>query len=184
MSIQFACRSCGRAIEVDDEWAHRLVECPYCHDTVTAPGISSFHAPQVRKVETPPAWPSEGAVAPAAPVAPGGNAIALVALVLAVAAVGLLIWVTISCGPAWQQAMEGATSQEEMQKIFTTAFEKQEPWAVRMGLGMLGLMGLWLTGIICSLVGICRRPRRAAAIVALLIQLGLAAMLLSGMAGA
>ena len=42
MSIQFHCPGCRQPIEVDREWAERLVACPYCRQTVTAPAESDL----------------------------------------------------------------------------------------------------------------------------------------------
>jgi hypothetical protein len=41
MAIQFDCVACGKRVEIDDAWGGRLVECPYCHDTITAPAYST-----------------------------------------------------------------------------------------------------------------------------------------------
>jgi hypothetical protein len=46
MSIQFDCVACGKRIEIDDAWGGRLVECPYCRDTITAPAYSTGNAPE------------------------------------------------------------------------------------------------------------------------------------------
>ncbi len=51
MAIQFNCISCLKAIEVADEWRNRLVECPYCGDTITAPGISQLRPPVTEPVD-------------------------------------------------------------------------------------------------------------------------------------
>lgn len=51
MAIQFKCRECGQAIEVDDELAEQSAECPYCHAVVTVPRES-------RLEESPPAEPA------------------------------------------------------------------------------------------------------------------------------
>lgn len=184
MAIQFACRSCGRSIEVDDEWAHRLVECPYCHDTVTAPGISELRPPQARKLEAPPPWEPEAVVPGGVAVAAGRfNTVAIAAFVLAAATVALLIWLSITTGPDLEKALGGVKDTAEMQRILGEALEKKEPWAIRYMFGLLGMAGLWLAGVICGLIGVVRPRRRGWAILALLILFGLALLVAFGAAG-
>lgn len=55
MAIQFYCSGCGQAIEVDDEYAKRLIACPFCHATVEAPAASALIRPQA--VPSTPALP-------------------------------------------------------------------------------------------------------------------------------
>ena len=42
MAIRFQCSLCAQPIEIDDEWASKLVACPYCRKTVTAPAESTL----------------------------------------------------------------------------------------------------------------------------------------------
>lgn len=104
MAIRFQCPSCAQPIEVDDELASRLVACPYCRKTVTAPATSTLSDPSQVPVAVPlaPAGDAHGAYrtythpsdAPAGawpdgthhyPPPPGasGNALAIVAFALA-----------------------------------------------------------------------------------------------------
>lgn len=45
MAIQFKCSSCGRAIEVDDEFAGREAQCPYCDAVISVPQRSALDEP-------------------------------------------------------------------------------------------------------------------------------------------
>ncbi len=45
MAIQFRCTGCGQPIEVDDEFADRMVGCPFCKTTVQAPATGRLDAP-------------------------------------------------------------------------------------------------------------------------------------------
>lgn len=41
MPIQFACTTCGKPIEIDDEFAGQAVTCPYCRNVMQAPARSA-----------------------------------------------------------------------------------------------------------------------------------------------
>lgn len=62
MAIQFRCSGCGQAIEVDDQFATRLVACPFCQAAVQAPAASQLD------MSMPVATPGAGAQAPGAPI--------------------------------------------------------------------------------------------------------------------
>src|SRR5262245_2960093 len=91
MAIQFHCPGCGQPIEVDDEWASKLVACPYCRRTVSAPVQSTLDVrevvPSAKPVATsesaapttPSGWPGQAAA--------GGNIVALVAFALSMSAI-------------------------------------------------------------------------------------------------
>lgn len=42
MAIQFQCVSCRQPIEVDDDLASKIIACPYCRKTMTAPAESQL----------------------------------------------------------------------------------------------------------------------------------------------
>ena len=112
MPIQFECESCHKLIEVDDEWAGRLVECPFCRTAVRAPGGHSVERPTMTAAPaTPPApYPVDlpGMDRPrfddAAPMYPGDeggrgprqtNRLAVVGLVLACLGVALFLGLSV-----------------------------------------------------------------------------------------
>lgn len=61
MPIQFYCISCGKAIEVDDEFAGRTAQCPYCSEVIAVPPTSTL------RQATPQAAPVAGTAGPAQP---------------------------------------------------------------------------------------------------------------------
>lgn len=170
-SIQFACRSCGKAIEVDADWAHRLVECPYCHDTVTAPGMSTATPPTARKVEAPAGWPDEPAAQEAHRLSPAPtNRIAIVALLLAISS-----WVALYAMGylLFQHLPPPGNSQITVEQYYEQkvqdAIKAKEPWVLQLFLACVVTMGMWLAGLICGVVGLFRPVRRGVAVVALAI---------------
>lgn len=81
MAIQFRCPGCSQPIEVDDEFALRSAQCPYCRSVVAVPAISSLEigAPvAARPVPDAGADPipprAEGTAAPALPPIPTSSA--------------------------------------------------------------------------------------------------------------
>ncbi|RJP40604.1 MAG: hypothetical protein C4547_02565 [Phycisphaerales bacterium] len=53
MAIRFSCPGCKQPLEVDDEWAGKLVACPFCRNTVTAPEESTLTADSDVPMATP-----------------------------------------------------------------------------------------------------------------------------------
>lgn len=80
MAIQFRCPSCSQPIEVDDEFALRSAQCPYCRSVVAVPAVSSleFGAPvtarPVPNADPGPLPRAEGTLAPALPPIPTSRA--------------------------------------------------------------------------------------------------------------
>ena len=186
MSIQFSCISCGKAIEIDDEWALRLVECPYCHDTITAPGPSATCSPSP-VVEEPPS-PAPPAVETSGPVAVvggprtrAGNKLAVIALILACVSLVLLLWVNIALVKAVAAELGPEATEEDVERLFEDpsalqrilyeAAEREEPWIYGLGLGFMAWFALWIAALICSLIAVNRRGRRGTSIAALLVSL-------------
>jgi hypothetical protein len=154
---------------VDNDWAHRLVECPYCHDTVTAPGMSALAAPQARPVGQPHAWETAEAGPMPAPPAPRSNGVAVVALLLAIASLSLGVAMGFYAFHVLTPILGTSPTQEQVQKTIQDAFQSQQPWAIRLGLGFLAAMALWLAGVVCAVVGMCRNAPRGLAIAALVV---------------
>lgn len=80
MAIQFRCPGCSQPIEVDDEFALRSAQCPYCRAVVAVPAISSLEigvpvaarpVPNAGAGSMPPR--AEGAPAPALPPIPASR---------------------------------------------------------------------------------------------------------------
>ncbi|MBI5865950.1 MAG: hypothetical protein HZB38_15885 [Planctomycetes bacterium] len=59
MAIQFRCAGCSQPIEVDDQYAGREAQCPYCRRVVTVPQQTTFDSS-----DTGLARPASGAAVP------------------------------------------------------------------------------------------------------------------------
>jgi len=189
MAIQFHCVSCGKPIEIDDAWAGRLVECPYCHETITAPAFSTealpptstgerpagavtaAHAGEFLPPPAPPPTTLGGALPDSATPAPmpARNVVAAVALVLACVALLLGFAAFVGFGIAIQNGVGASASEAETQKFIEEAFTKPERWAINMILAMFAAGGFWLAGLVCGIIGVCR-PNRGLAIGALVVS--------------
>jgi hypothetical protein len=183
MAIQFSCVSCGQLIEIDDEWALRLVECPYCHDTVTAPSASSVRSGgegSSAQWATPSSAVEDGAGV-AVEVAEPQNKMAIVALVLGGAAMGLLVWMMVEVQRALVGRVGPETTMPEFIEIYEEAIAAGEPWVQRLAWGSMGWFALWLSSLVCSIVAVARPGRRAMAVCALLLALAPASLFVLGM---
>ena len=189
MAIRFLCSGCSQPIEVDDEWALRPVACPYCRQTVTAPGESTLRdlseiptaaplAPQAGDSAQPSAQPYSRKAPDAHP-----NQIAIVALVLALLVVAFLSFY-LSVLRAHRLEMEtfyrpDMTLNEQVQALSDYMDSQGQFPAWVMALSVLPLCaGLsWIGAIVCGIVAVRRPQRRRLAIAALLIA-GFAPVLL------
>ncbi|MBN1510713.1 MAG: hypothetical protein JXB13_01740 [Phycisphaerae bacterium] len=189
MAIQFACPGCQQPIEVDDEWAHRQVACPYCRRTITAPAASTIDrlSPPVAKplgnveqVEGLADAPY-GAAAPYGPPGVGvaeGNPYAVWALVASLLAVLCLVGVGILTVTQMMGAVEPGSSVEEMQDSIA---ELQKQWmedaqkgkippvALGLSVGACGMVITWAAGLVLTILALRRRARRGMAVAALVI---------------
>jgi len=196
MPIQFYCVSCGKPVEVDDAWAGRLVECPFCHETVTAPAFSTANAPEAgassragRVPQTMPARssaPSREAVSPdlvgyGFPEPPelrppGTNKVAIAALILAITALVVGFAATLVAGSAMAEALGTQPTPEQVEAYMQEAMKSPPPWAIKAGFAFLGAVGLWVAGLVCGIVAVCKPPRGLA--VAAMIVLALPVLLM------
>ncbi len=209
MAIQFQCISCGKPMEVDDQWARQLVECPHCHDTVTAPAYSSYqvaesvdagasinagasgeHPPTLGETPGPMAAPpssvpSWGASPHAATARPAGSpTVAIVALVLA--SLSLVGMVATGAVLGQQMIAEGLVNQppEEVQRAFEQAAEEGASWIGQVAILMLGSCVVWLAAVVLGLIGVLRPAGRGYAIAALVIAgLPMALMVVASVVG-
>ena len=187
MAIRFHCASCSQPIEVDDEWALKLVACPYCRKTVTAPAETQIDAAAPIPTATAPRdaheidSPADSPPASLRPVYAGGNGVAIAAFAMAcilVACMGsiVVLWrVNATELKAQQDGMleamqEGKGLFESMQE----ASAKQMDETVSGGLLAASLIQvasfpLWIAALICGILGVRRSFRRTYAIMALCI---------------
>ncbi len=182
MNIQFPCKSCGKYIEVDGEWANRLVQCPYCSSTVTAPERSEAkpeHAgegPQITPVATSPVNESGRLSGGDMPAQWGDSGVVygqtqprprkvLPWIGLGLACLGLvvgLIFIILGTIEVYSH-MDANTQPGEVNELMQKALEAQEGWAIKvllwMGLGFVLGGLLWLAGLVCGIVSLVRTTR-------------------------
>lgn len=206
MAIRFQCPACSEPIEVDLDWARRVVRCPYCQRTVTAPAESTLPAQDEIPVATAvpgrrefqsssdPVAPS-GSVPPYPPAAQTNRA-ALVAMILA--GVTLVLWLlyfqTASAhrveiqefyGFLQKQSDAGTPSMTAMMKYTETQNGQLPAWMMTMSVLMVAGMATWIATVTFGIVGLFRPIRRAMAITALIIAGSLTGMCcLSALGGA
>jgi len=189
MSIRFRCPSCSQPIEIDDDWGSKLVACPFCRNTVTAPVESTLSVEQsVPMADTLTAPDMPVGMAPAAQYPPPfpteagpRNTLAIVSLVVALASATLLI---VGVNVYFSNVIEifgedlytpGGDMSEQQQAVMTYIQDYFEthggppPWMVGSMLSILaGGLG-WLAAVICGGIAVARRQRRRWAIAALVI---------------
>ncbi len=184
MAIRFQCSSCSQPIEVDDDWASKVVACPYCRSTSTAPDESTVTDPS----EIPTASPVAGGDAgrgfpfPSAErsMAPSNNVLAVVAFALAVGVLGLLAAGTMVMS---RHSLELEQLDEELRRLesdsgsrwqafneFVNAQGGQVPkWMMASALLHLSAMACSVGAIICGILGLRHAHRRSLAVAALVI---------------
>lgn len=166
MAIQFACPSCQRAIEIDDEWANSDVACPFCKAVVTAPARSTWSA-------TPEAQPVELVDTPPPP--PGVNIYGRWSLIMAISAIAIacVIFVIVlgKVGPQLVELAEQGASQREVQDAMLEMAEDDASLAMVLGLSSILLTLTSLAGTILGIIGLTRpNLRRGTATAGLIIS--------------
>ena len=183
MNIQFPCKSCGKYIEVDGEWANRLVQCPYCSSTVTAPE-SSESKPELAEdgPQIPPVTPevssntSAGFPGPGMPAHWGDNGVVygqtqpqprkvLPWVGLGLACLGLIAGIIFFFLGALEMFshIDKTSNPDEFGEFFEKAVEAKEGWAIKASLWLfLGVVVgglLWCAGLVCGIVSLARTKR-------------------------
>jgi hypothetical protein len=178
MTIQFQCPACEQPIEVDAEWASRLVACPYCHKTVTAPADSTL-APGMATPTASPLSTSPGSPATVEllqrPGATRTNPFAPWALGLS--GLSLLAFVCLSMYTAAKMldlVGPGATP-EEVQKAMWEHIQSSgmTGWVSVMAVGFMAAFALWLTAVLVSILALTRYPARRKMSVAAIVICGI-----------
>lgn len=211
MAIRFQCASCAQPIEVDDEWAGKLVACPYCRKTVVAPAASTLaeqaHVPTASAVgefrALPPRVGPNGAGASAGDMATGAaameapvtNVSAVIAFVLSTLVVILMLIVVLIEMAHPLELRELAEAFEKGGPDFSgkmTAFQQFMDKERASGIGWIiaitalqfAYLAAALAAIIFGIIGLARRPKRGLAIASLVISGGvLSLMCISLVAG-
>lgn len=181
MAIRFQCSACSQPIEVDDEWAQKLVTCPYCCKTVTAPAESALPEPAEIPTATRLDQPGPGVipvhpVEPTAPVTPRSNVMGKVAFGLAFAVV-VLIGLYCIIGSAYRAELEPLVQpdrsfSEQMQAFQEYAASRggmPPTWMMAMSLLSVTAALVWVAALVCGIVGVCRTTNRSWAIAALVV---------------
>jgi len=183
MAIRFHCAACSQPIEVDDEWASKLVGCPYCRKTITAPAASTLYDAAPIPTATPLSLGGghvgEAAISYGA-AAPSSNSAAVVSFLCACLTVALLFASAVAVAPL---SRDLARFQEERGRPVT---DNTPQWQVLMEyveshggklpsrliiLGFLELAALacGLTALVCGILGLRGAVRRSLAAAALVI---------------
>jgi hypothetical protein len=180
MAIRFQCASCRQPIEVDDELAQRLVACPYCRKTITAPAESTLPDPEQVPVASP-LRPNgvHSAQAPFYQPAPTRNTLAVVALGLAC---GIFVWLILAMIIASNHLLEleelteaakNVKTWEDQSRVMFEFADRQggrfPTWFWAMGLVYLAAVVTWIAALICGLIAVRRVERRGFATAALVI---------------
>ena len=185
MAIQFQCPACREPIEIDGEWAGKLVACPYCRKAVTAPLESTYvvgHVPAARPVARREGFEAVSA-AEASPVPYdgrplAGNAAAVWAVLLASASLFCLILALKTIAAHAEelkpfmdmQLIEGKSATEVSQALMDHFQGAPPGWVMLLAVCMFLTLLFWLIGLICGLIGVRRRARRKLAITSLVLS--------------
>ncbi len=206
--IRFQCASCHQPIEIDAEWALKAVACPYCKKTVTAPAASTIGQDEAIPLAAPLA---AGAPLPASldpstanqqfdagdpRIQPGnhrdsdGNPIAIVALALMLSATACLIVLFVIAAKhpgeltALKEYVEQASTWKQQADATMEFLDEQgglPTWLIGFSLAQFGCLILTVAALICGLLGLRRRSRRAPAAIAVALSGGLMLLLCSGL---
>lgn len=184
MAIKFQCGACAQPIEIDDEWALRVVACPYCRKTVTAPAASTLAAtddiPTAKPLTTSPPSVNSDAPVPVQAAPPTSNRLAVVAAVLA----GFMVLVMIAEGAVLSaNELEFREFSDSMQKVSSSDegfagvmraqlkfYEERggmPSWMITVAVLHLTLGVSWIAALVCGIIAIRRPARRRLAAFAL-----------------
>lgn len=162
MAIQFNCPSCGQPIEVDDALGGKEVGCPFCSQTVAAPGQSMLDT------RPPSVSPAESAL-PTPVGVKQGNPLSWISL--GCVAVSIIAWIVFMgyLAPIIQKLPDPG-DQEAVRKAF------EEEFAGGAGVMLVSLLAactLQLAGLVCGIIALVKKsPPRWPAIAALCIMGG------------
>lgn len=178
MSIQFLCPGCGQPIEVDDEFANRLVGCPFCQTTAEAPAQSKLPAPvdsaDAAMSDTgAPGTPPFGPAAAPAYVAAGPQRSTAAARLCTVALLcGIGLWTTMFIATlvilrqpevrsAVLEIQAGDRDSKTLEPLIAKAGEeitKSNPGGALLVMAAVVLFAI--TGLVTSVLGLMWSPQR------------------------
>jgi len=179
MAIQFFCPSCGQPIEIDDVWGGKLVSCPFCRNTVSAPTTSTLESvtPVVtaRPTGTPvaatnPATEPASFSVPLNPPAPhprrhqdaGTNKPAIVGLIMSLCWIASFILMEILSGPELTKALGENPATEEVRAYFNQLATSGDlpRWVIVMFLLLVVGTLFWILGVVFTIIGVTKPGRR------------------------
>lgn len=178
MAIRFQCPSCTQPIEIDDEWAGKLVACPYCRHSVAAPLTSTLPEIDVVPAAQPfgaagGGWGSAPAVLGPPPVRTT-RALGIAAVIIALLAVasGVAMGVVMARHGGEFRELSNPTrgfaeNQREMMNYFQTKYGGLPGWAVVAALAEVGGGFCVVTAIVLGALALRGSDGRSLGIVAL-----------------
>lgn len=189
MAVQFECPSCHNPIEIDDPWAGRTVACPYCRNTVLAPSESTYHPAEAlvtaRAVD--PAAPAGGL---SAATGVSANRIAIWGFAISCFSVAVLVVGAMILGGRIYEEVGPAATPEQINRYLFQMADPRRPdawpgWLTTMMFMICGGVGLWVAGLVCTVLGLRHRRNRRFAIVGLCLSCALPILIVvSSMANA
>lgn len=178
MVIRFLCPSCTQPIEIDAEWGGKLVACPYCRHSVTAPQTSTLPEFEAVPAAQPAAttcrgWGSAPAVSGPLPEQ-STRILGLAAVMVAVLALvsGIVLAVVLAQhGKEFAQLSNPtrsfAENQREMMNYFQSRYGGFPGWAIVAGLAELGGAIFLLTAVVLGILALRGSDGRKLGIIAL-----------------
>lgn len=168
MVLQFLCPSCGHPIEIDDEWATQSVACPYCRNTVTAPAESNFVSPSSVPEARPFGVGTDGTVLQPPSDDSRGNRAAVIGFGLS------CLWLMSHMitgawfGPKFEELIGPDGDPRELRDYIYEHMQQGTlpDWIWTCVLMVVISLVLWVSGLICSIVGMKSPARRRLSIVA------------------
>lgn len=172
MAIRFLCASCRQPIEIDDEWASKLVACPFCRKTIMAPASSDLPEPDLVPTATP-LQPAPSRETPGSWEHP--NKVAIVAFALICLVVFQILGMAHVIGPHKQELKAFEARQKELREqgagIFAASQEAMAVlsgshngsipgWLITVSVLQIGMVGCWFGTVVCGMIGVRRRRNR------------------------
>ncbi|GIK15057.1 MAG: hypothetical protein BroJett003_00210 [Planctomycetota bacterium] len=198
MAIRFLCPSCRQPIETDDEWAEKLVACPFCRATVCAPTLSTL-GPIEAATDVPgarPAWSPDVPWADAEatfsgppriafgedPARKDANArrLATIAIVLAALSIATFTAMSLILAPHREELFaftkefqDGGSVMQAQKRMMDDLMSRPggiPSWYVASSVAMWLGMLLWLPALILTILGMRRAAARGRAVTAMLLS--------------
>ncbi len=160
MAIQFLCETCRKPIEVDDEFANRSAQCPYCSSLVSVPAESTFAVGRAASPPIagqapplpPPPWIAPRAALGAVPAA--GRATGALAFAAAVVAVICQLVSMVATTFLVVQRLGGAAPTRDKTQELVRQVIGEHPW---LGATQIVALVLAVLALITAVISLSRR---------------------------